>query len=69
MPVELRYPGHQSRSGLVMPGYPANIEKVVERIGLPATVVRDEDWPGVYHLQPRLTAEPKVSIVIPTGGQ
>src|SRR5271155_2839988 len=24
-------------SGLVMPGYPANIEKVVERIGLPAT--------------------------------
>jgi GT2 family glycosyltransferase len=40
-----------------------------ERIGLPADVVRDKDWPGVYHLQPRLTEKPRVSIVIPTAGQ
>lgn len=39
-----------------------------ERVGIPADVVRDEDWPGVYHLHPRLSAEPRVSIVIPTGG-
>lgn len=36
------------------------------RIGLPAEVVRDEAWPGVYHLEPRLEREPSVSIVIPT---
>jgi GT2 family glycosyltransferase len=40
-----------------------------ERIGLQAEVVRDEDAPGVYHLEPRLTDEPLVSIVIPTAGQ
>lgn len=39
------------------------------RIGLAAEVSRDEDWPGVYHLQPRLEREPPVSIVIPTAGQ
>ncbi|HEY1854980.1 MAG TPA: glycosyltransferase [Solirubrobacterales bacterium] len=36
------------------------------RIGLPAEVVRDEAWPGVYHLEPQLEREPSVSIVIPT---
>lgn len=40
-----------------------------DRIGLPAKVERDEDWPGVYHLQPRLRRQPPVSIVIPTAGQ
>ncbi len=40
-----------------------------ERIGLQARVERDETLPGVYHLQPALTREPKVSIVIPTNGQ
>lgn len=40
-----------------------------QRIGLPAEVVRDEDWPGVYHLEPRLEREPAVSIVIPTAGR
>ncbi len=39
-----------------------------ERIGLPAEVERDLDAPGVYHLRPRLRREPRVSIVIPTGG-
>jgi GT2 family glycosyltransferase len=40
-----------------------------ERIGLEAEVSRDLDFPGVYHLEPRLTEEPLVSIVIPTAGQ
>jgi O-antigen biosynthesis protein len=40
-----------------------------ERIGLQARVERDEELPGVYHLQPALTRQPKVSIVIPTNGQ
>jgi len=39
-----------------------------ERIGLPATVGRDERFAGVYHLQPRLERQPPVSIVIPTAG-
>ena len=39
------------------------------RIGFPAEVVRDEDRPGVYHLEPRPEREPPVSIVIPTAGQ
>jgi GT2 family glycosyltransferase len=40
-----------------------------ERIGLPARVERDRVDAGVYHLEPELTSEPLVSIVIPTGGQ
>ncbi len=40
-----------------------------ERIGLQAHVERDEELPGVYHLQPALTRQPTVSIVIPTNGQ
>jgi GT2 family glycosyltransferase len=40
-----------------------------ERIGFEAEVVRDLETPGVYHLEPRLTEEPLVSIVIPTAGQ
>ncbi len=40
-----------------------------ERIGLKADVIRDLETPGVYHLEPRPTAdEPLVSIVIPTAG-
>jgi O-antigen biosynthesis protein len=39
------------------------------RIGLPAVAERDERWPGVYHLRPRLQHQPLVSIVIPTAGQ
>jgi len=39
-----------------------------ERIGLPARVERDPSDPGVYHLQPELTDQPPVSIVIPTAG-
>lgn len=44
------------------------IEAHCARIGLPAEVIRDEDWPGVYHLEPRLAETPRVSIVIPTAG-
>jgi O-antigen biosynthesis protein len=40
-----------------------------ERIGLPARVERDPDDAGVYHLEPELSSEPLVSIVIPTRGQ
>jgi O-antigen biosynthesis protein len=40
-----------------------------DRIGLPARVDRDEEDPGVYHLEPELKEQPLVSIVIPTGGQ
>jgi GT2 family glycosyltransferase len=40
-----------------------------ERIGLQARVRREEDLPGVYHLDPALADEPRVSIVIPTNGQ
>lgn len=40
-----------------------------ERIGLPAEVEQDAEDPGVLHLRPRLPQEPRVSIVIPTGGQ
>lgn len=40
-----------------------------ERIGLPARVERDEEDPGIYHLEPELREEPLVSIVIPTNGQ
>jgi GT2 family glycosyltransferase len=45
------------------------IQAHCERIGLPALAERDEQWPGVYHLRPRLQREPRVSIVIPTAGQ
>jgi GT2 family glycosyltransferase len=44
------------------------IQAHCERIGLKAEAVRDLEAPGVYHLEPRLIEEPKVSIVIPTGG-
>jgi GT2 family glycosyltransferase len=40
-----------------------------ERIGLEAQVERDLEDQGVYHLEPRLSREPSVSIVIPTNGQ
>lgn len=45
------------------------IQAHCERIGLPARAERDEAFPGVYHLQPRLKRRPTVSIVIPTAGQ
>jgi O-antigen biosynthesis protein len=40
-----------------------------DRIGLEAKVERDLEDQGVYHLEPRLSREPSVSIVIPTNGQ
>lgn len=40
-----------------------------ERIGLPAEVEQNPEDPGVLHLRPRLQRQPRVSIVIPTGGQ
>ena len=39
-----------------------------ERIGMRARVERDTADPGVYHLEPELTEQPPVSIVIPTRG-
>jgi GT2 family glycosyltransferase len=44
------------------------IQAHCERTGVPAVATRDLDHPGVYHLDPRLEREPKVSIVIPTAG-
>jgi GT2 family glycosyltransferase len=44
------------------------IQAHCERIGLPARCERDEVDPGVYHLEPELTDEPLVSIVIPSRG-
>jgi O-antigen biosynthesis protein len=40
-----------------------------DRIGLAARVRRDEEDPGLHHLEPELKTEPLVSIVIPTRGQ
>jgi O-antigen biosynthesis protein len=45
------------------------IQAHCDRIGLQAEASRDLEAPGVYHLEPRLTEEPLVSIVIPTAGQ
>jgi GT2 family glycosyltransferase len=45
------------------------VEAHCERIGLQARVERDVASAGVYRLQPALTEEPPVSIVIPTNGQ
>jgi GT2 family glycosyltransferase len=45
------------------------IEAHCERIGMQATCERDPDDAGVYHLNPALASEPRVSIVIPTAGQ
>ncbi len=45
------------------------IEAHCRRTGLQARVEHDDELAGVYHLQPALEAEPKVSIVIPTAGQ
>ena len=44
------------------------VQRHCERVGLKADVSRDLDFPGVYHLEPRLTDEPLVSVVIPTAG-
>jgi O-antigen biosynthesis protein len=45
------------------------IQAHCERTDVQATVARDPDDPGVYHLNPALREEPLVSIVIPTNGQ
>ncbi|HEU5062364.1 MAG TPA: glycosyltransferase [Solirubrobacterales bacterium] len=44
------------------------IQAHCERIGLPARAELDPVDPGVYHLEPELTEEPLVSIVIPSRG-
>lgn len=44
------------------------VQAHLERIGMPARVTHDPDDRGVYHLDPVLTEEPLVSIVIPTAG-
>ncbi len=45
------------------------VQAHLERIGMQARCTRDLDDRGVYHLDPELSAEPLVSIVIPTAGQ
>jgi GT2 family glycosyltransferase len=45
------------------------IQAHCERIGLPARCERDAADPGVYHLEPELSSEPLVSIIIPSRGQ
>jgi GT2 family glycosyltransferase len=45
------------------------IQAHCERIGFPARVERDPADAGVYHLEPELSEQPLVSIVIPTNGQ
>jgi GT2 family glycosyltransferase len=44
------------------------IQAHCERIGLPARAELDPVDPGVYHLEPELSDEPLVSIVIPSRG-
>jgi len=48
---------------------PRAVQAHCDRIGLPAEVEQDAADPGVLHLRPKLTEQPLVSIVIPTGGQ
>ncbi|HEY5815315.1 MAG TPA: glycosyltransferase [Solirubrobacterales bacterium] len=48
---------------------PRAVQAHCDRIGLPAAVEQDAADPGVLHLRPKLTEQPLVSIVIPTGGQ
>lgn len=45
------------------------VQAHLERIGMPARCTHDPDDRGVYHLDPELSTEPLVSIVIPTAGQ
>ena len=45
------------------------VQAQCDRIGLAARVERDEVDAGVYHLEPVLQEQPRVSIVIPTRGQ
>lgn len=45
------------------------VQAHLDRIGMPARCIHDRDDRGVYHLDPELSAEPLVSIVIPTAGQ
>lgn len=45
------------------------VQAHLDRIGMPARSTHDPDDRGVYHLDPELSAEPLVSIVIPTAGQ
>lgn len=45
------------------------VQAHLDRIGMQARVTHDPEDRGVYHLDPELTDEPLVSIVIPTAGQ
>lgn len=44
------------------------IQAHCDRVGFPARAEHDTERAGIYHLQPRLTERPRVSIVIPTRG-
>jgi GT2 family glycosyltransferase len=45
------------------------IQAHCDRTGVEAVTEQDAEFPGIYHLHPRLRRQPPVSIVIPTGGQ
>ncbi len=45
------------------------IQAHCDRTGIEAVAEHDAEFSGIYHLRPRLTRQPLVSIVIPTGGQ
>jgi GT2 family glycosyltransferase len=45
------------------------IQAHCDRTGVEAVVEHDAEFAGIYHLRPRLSRHPPVSIVIPTGGQ
>ncbi len=61
-------PAERRRSRTHTRRAPRALQAHCERIGFPAIVERDLEHSGVYHLRPRLTEHPSVSIVIPTNG-
>ena len=44
------------------------IQAHCDRTGFPGEAEQNASLPGIYHLQPRLTEQPLVSIVVPTAG-
>jgi GT2 family glycosyltransferase len=47
---------------------PRAVQAHCDRIGLEAKVEMDPDDPGILHIDPRLSEEPLVSIILPTAG-
>jgi glycosyltransferase involved in cell wall biosynthesis len=45
------------------------IQAHCDRTGMEAVAVHDSDYPGIYHLEPRVVDPGPISIIIPTAGQ